>query len=134
MSTLLFVGVLIGLVWIVPFLLSRSLGTQSARRFEVGLFLFFSVVLGVGFYVIYIAEDGAEIVLRVMEVGGFIGDVFKLAVAVGMLWCVGYAWWSVSRIPGGRGCIAVIAVLALTVFFVPAAFFLALQALVGMSS
>jgi hypothetical protein len=134
MSALLFVGALIALVWIVPLLVSRSLGTRPASRYGAGLLLLVCVVLGAGFYVFYIAEDGAAMVLGVMEVGGFIGDVFKLVLAVGGLWCVGYAWWNVARISGGRGCIAVVAVLALTVVFVPAAFLLALQALVGIFS
>ncbi len=74
------------------------------------------------------------IVLGVMEVSGFIGGILKLVLAAGMLWCVGAVWWQIRSIPGGRGCIAVLAALALTVVLVPASLHLAIEALLEMFS
>ncbi len=74
------------------------------------------------------------IVLGVMEVSGFIGGILKLVLAAGMLWCVGAVWWQIRSSPGGRGCIAVLAALALTVVLVPASLHLAIEALLEMFS
>ena len=133
MSSFLFSVVLvIGLFWGVPFVVSQSFGERSGRRIQTGLFLVLCAVLGAAIYVIYIAEDGAAIVLGVMEVSGFIGGVVKLILAAGMLWCGGYTWREVYRIPGRRGCVAVVAALVLTIFFVPGALLLVIQALTDM--
>ena len=132
MSTLLFAVALIGVLWLVVFVLSRLRGEGTARRFELAALLFLCAALGAGWYIIYVADDGAAIVLRGMEIGGFVGDLFELALAAGMLWSVGYFWWSIRSTPGAVGCVAVLAALAWTAFAVPASLLIAIRGIVSL--
>jgi hypothetical protein len=88
MSAFLFgMLLMVGLVWGVPFVLSRLLGEQSARRVQIGLFLVLCTLALGGWWLIYFADYDTQwaVIGAVFGVWGWAAGLFKLVVGFLMI-------------------------------------------------
>jgi hypothetical protein len=130
MSTFLF-GLLlvIGLVWGIPFIVSRLFGEQAGKRVTTGLFVILCVLFLGAVWFIYGASSEQQLkgIEKALGGWGLITEMVKWVLSATIFWTVFGVWRWAVKVQNNWAFTAKVAALAWSVLAIPCGLWLVLK-------